>query len=193
MANIGSFKKVGSDFQGEIVTLSVQAKGVRIVAENNRSGDNAPSHRVYVPELRSEQPGRSARKRAATTFRSSSTTLRSTHRSTRTCSATRTATPTPSSGRGHARTATKTPAFPARPDRAGLLSRTAVRHTSSLGAEAALMPGLGLLTARDERWRLSSPGWSTAGPTDRTPESREPLRADRPRRWWRRRRSARAH
>ena len=48
MANIGSFKKVGNDFQGEIVTLSVQAKGVRIVAENNRSGDNAPSHRVYV-------------------------------------------------------------------------------------------------------------------------------------------------
>ena len=48
MANIGSFKKVGSEFQGEIVTLSVQAKGVRIVAENNRSGENAPSHRVYV-------------------------------------------------------------------------------------------------------------------------------------------------
>ena len=48
MANIGSFKKVGSDFQGEIVTLSVQAKGVRIVAETNRSNENAPSHRVYV-------------------------------------------------------------------------------------------------------------------------------------------------
>ncbi len=48
MANIGSFKKVGNEFQGEIVTLSVQAKGVRIVAENNRSNENAPSHRVYV-------------------------------------------------------------------------------------------------------------------------------------------------
>jgi uncharacterized protein (DUF736 family) len=48
MANIGSFKKVGSDYQGEIVTLSVQAKGVRIVAETNRSNDNVPSHRVYV-------------------------------------------------------------------------------------------------------------------------------------------------
>jgi uncharacterized protein (DUF736 family) len=48
MANIGSFKKIGSDFQGEIVTLSVQAKGVRIVAETNRSNENAPSHRVYV-------------------------------------------------------------------------------------------------------------------------------------------------
>src|ERR1700749_2824274 len=49
MANIGSFKKGGSsEFQGEIVTLSVQTKGVRIVAETNRSNDNAPSHRVYV-------------------------------------------------------------------------------------------------------------------------------------------------
>ena len=48
MANIGSFKKVGNEFQGEIVTLSVQAKGVRIVAEDNRSNENAPSHRVFV-------------------------------------------------------------------------------------------------------------------------------------------------
>ena len=48
MANIGSFKKVGNEFQGEIVTLSVQTKGVRIVAETSRGKDNAPSHRVYV-------------------------------------------------------------------------------------------------------------------------------------------------
>ncbi len=48
MANIGSFKKVGNEFQGEIVTFSVQTKGVRIVPETNRSNDNAPSHRVYV-------------------------------------------------------------------------------------------------------------------------------------------------
>ena len=48
MATIGSFKKVGNDFQGEISTLSLQAKGVRIVAEANRSNDNAPSHRVYL-------------------------------------------------------------------------------------------------------------------------------------------------
>ena len=33
---------------GEIVTLSVQTKGVRIVPETNRTNDNAPSHRVYV-------------------------------------------------------------------------------------------------------------------------------------------------
>ena len=48
MATIGSFKKVGNDFQGEIVTLSLQAKGVRIVAETNPSNDKAPSHRIFV-------------------------------------------------------------------------------------------------------------------------------------------------
>jgi uncharacterized protein (DUF736 family) len=48
MASIGSFKKVGNEFQGEIVTLSVQTKGVRIVPETNRGNDNAPSHRVFV-------------------------------------------------------------------------------------------------------------------------------------------------
>jgi uncharacterized protein (DUF736 family) len=48
MANIGSFKKVGSELQGEIVTLSVQTKGVRIVPETTRVNDNAPSHRVFV-------------------------------------------------------------------------------------------------------------------------------------------------
>ena len=48
MATIGSFKKVGNDFHGEIITLSLQAKGVRIVAETNRASENAPSHRIYV-------------------------------------------------------------------------------------------------------------------------------------------------
>ena len=48
MANIGSFKKSGSELQGEIVTLRVQTKGVRIVPESNRANDNAPSHRIYV-------------------------------------------------------------------------------------------------------------------------------------------------
>jgi uncharacterized protein (DUF736 family) len=46
MANIGSFKKSGQEFQGEIVTLSLQTKGVRIVPETERTNDNAPSHRV---------------------------------------------------------------------------------------------------------------------------------------------------
>jgi len=48
MATIGTFKKSGSEFQGEIVTLSVQAKGVRTVPEAHRASDNAPSHRVFV-------------------------------------------------------------------------------------------------------------------------------------------------
>lgn len=49
MATIGTFKKTGTnEFTGEIVTLSVQAKNVRIVPEATRSGDNSPSHRVYV-------------------------------------------------------------------------------------------------------------------------------------------------
>ena len=35
MANIGSFKKSGNDYQGDILTLSVQQKNVRIVAEES--------------------------------------------------------------------------------------------------------------------------------------------------------------
>jgi uncharacterized protein (DUF736 family) len=51
MANIGSFKKVGNDFQGQIITLSLQAKGVRIVAEASRTSENAPSHRIYLGKV----------------------------------------------------------------------------------------------------------------------------------------------
>jgi len=49
MATIGTFKKSGStnEYTGEIVTLSLQARNVRIVPETNRSGENSPSHRVY--------------------------------------------------------------------------------------------------------------------------------------------------
>ena len=49
MATIGTFKKTASgEYNGEIVTLSVQAKGVRIVPAESRSNDNAPSHRIVV-------------------------------------------------------------------------------------------------------------------------------------------------
>ena len=48
MATIGSFKKAGNEYTGEIVTLSVRAKAVRIVPEDNRTSENAPSHRVFV-------------------------------------------------------------------------------------------------------------------------------------------------
>ena len=49
MATIGTFKKsAANEFTGEIRTLSVQAKGVKIVPEQNRANENAPSHRVFV-------------------------------------------------------------------------------------------------------------------------------------------------
>ncbi|MEW6633129.1 MAG: DUF736 domain-containing protein [Pseudomonadota bacterium] len=49
MATIGTFKKSGTnEFTGEIVTLSVQARGVRIVPETRANGENAPSHRIFV-------------------------------------------------------------------------------------------------------------------------------------------------
>ena len=48
MATIGTFKKSGTEYAGEIVTLGVQARNVRIVPETSRTGENAPSHRVYV-------------------------------------------------------------------------------------------------------------------------------------------------
>ena len=47
MANIGTFTKTEQGFVGEIVTLSFQARNVRLVPEASTS-DNAPSHRVYV-------------------------------------------------------------------------------------------------------------------------------------------------
>lgn len=48
MATIGTFRKTGAEYVGEIVTLSVQAKGVRIVPEDSVPTANAPSHRVFV-------------------------------------------------------------------------------------------------------------------------------------------------
>ena len=48
MATIGTFKKSGTGYTGAITTLSLQAKNVRIVPEETRSNENAPSHRVFV-------------------------------------------------------------------------------------------------------------------------------------------------
>ena len=57
MATIGTFKKTGNnEFTGEIVTLSLQTKNVRVVPEANRSGDNAPSHRVFVGRVDYAEP-----------------------------------------------------------------------------------------------------------------------------------------
>jgi uncharacterized protein (DUF736 family) len=48
MANIGTFTKTEQGYVGEIVTLSFQAKNVRMVPETNGTNENAPSHHVYV-------------------------------------------------------------------------------------------------------------------------------------------------
>jgi uncharacterized protein (DUF736 family) len=48
MSNIGSFKKVGNEFRGEINTLELQAQNVRFVPETGRSGENAPSHLIFA-------------------------------------------------------------------------------------------------------------------------------------------------
>ena len=50
MARIGTFKKVSGEFRGQITTLAVQAKAVRIAPEKDPSG-NAPSHRVFIGDV----------------------------------------------------------------------------------------------------------------------------------------------
>ena len=47
MARIGNFKKVSGEYRGQITTLAVQAKSVRITPEESPNR-NAPSHRVFV-------------------------------------------------------------------------------------------------------------------------------------------------
>ena len=66
MATIGTFKKTGSnEFTGEIVTLSVQTKNVRIVPDARSTGENAPTASSSA-EPRSAPPGPSAPTKAAT-------------------------------------------------------------------------------------------------------------------------------
>ncbi|MFZ5702962.1 MAG: DUF736 domain-containing protein [Pseudomonadota bacterium] len=48
MANIGTFKKSGDDYQGTLHTLGIQQKNVRIVSEGEVANDKAPTHRVMV-------------------------------------------------------------------------------------------------------------------------------------------------
>ena len=62
MTSTGSFKQVGDEFQGGIVTLSVPAKDTRIVPETNRANDYAASHQVFIgrAEIRAAWPKHSA-------------------------------------------------------------------------------------------------------------------------------------
>ncbi|WP_267382737.1 MULTISPECIES: DUF736 domain-containing protein [unclassified Sphingomonas] len=49
MASIGTFiKNADGSYIGEIVTLSVQAKNVRITPDENQTGENAATHVVTV-------------------------------------------------------------------------------------------------------------------------------------------------
>jgi uncharacterized protein (DUF736 family) len=49
MPSIGYFRKDDKGYEGDIVTLSVQARGVRIVPETSPSeNEDAPTHRVFV-------------------------------------------------------------------------------------------------------------------------------------------------
>lgn len=48
MSLIGSFKRAGKDFVGEIFTLSVQVQNVRIVKEEKPASEDSPTHRVFV-------------------------------------------------------------------------------------------------------------------------------------------------
>jgi uncharacterized protein (DUF736 family) len=48
MANIGTFTKTAKGYTGEIVTMSVQQKKVRIEVEEDVQNDKAPTHRVFV-------------------------------------------------------------------------------------------------------------------------------------------------
>lgn len=49
MATIGTFKKTATgEYVGDIVTLSVQAKGVRIAPDQKSPRENVPTHRVFV-------------------------------------------------------------------------------------------------------------------------------------------------
>ena len=48
MANIGTFAKSGDSYNGEIHTVGLQTKNVRILPEEPSANDNAPSHRVFL-------------------------------------------------------------------------------------------------------------------------------------------------
>ena len=48
MATIGVFKKSGSEIVGDITTLNILTKNVRIAPEHNRPNDIAPTHRIFA-------------------------------------------------------------------------------------------------------------------------------------------------
>ena len=72
MATIGTFtKNADGSFAGEIFTLSIQSRNVRITPEPERSSDDAPSHRVTIgrAEIGAAWPKTSAASRAYLTLK----------------------------------------------------------------------------------------------------------------------------
>ncbi len=51
MANIGTFTKTEQGFTGEIATLNLRAKKVRLVPEPASSSKNAPAYRIYLERV----------------------------------------------------------------------------------------------------------------------------------------------
>jgi len=49
MSSIGHFTKTGENFEGTIVTLTIN-RDVRFVSESGRTNEKSPSHRVFVGE-----------------------------------------------------------------------------------------------------------------------------------------------
>ena len=49
MSSIGHFTKTGEDFEGTIVTLTIN-RCVRFVSESGRTNEKSPSHRVFAGE-----------------------------------------------------------------------------------------------------------------------------------------------
>ena len=119
MATIGSFKKVGrrrlprsrSGTRSETISRARSSPSAcRPKASASSRNPAPPTTKLQATESssaepRSAPPGRSAPRKVATTFRSSSTTPPSRRPSTPTCSTTRVAKATPCCGRGRARTA----------------------------------------------------------------------------------------
>ncbi|WP_295194266.1 DUF736 domain-containing protein [uncultured Brevundimonas sp.] len=48
MTTIGTFHKSGDDYLGEVITLSVQAKNVRISPDTPANVETGPTHRIFV-------------------------------------------------------------------------------------------------------------------------------------------------
>jgi uncharacterized protein (DUF736 family) len=48
MSLIGTFKAAGTEYIGEIFTLTVQVQNVRIVKEDKQASEDSPTHRVFV-------------------------------------------------------------------------------------------------------------------------------------------------